>query len=89
MIDWSRAYQDALPYVDFLDRHANPNQRRSLGMQCTREITLASAPSGHCSAALCDYNTSSFSTVPGAVIVSIKCQSSIILPRPARIFTSG
>jgi len=27
MMDWTRAFADALPYRDFLDRHANPNQR--------------------------------------------------------------
>ena len=27
MIDWSSAFNSALPYVDFLDKHANPTQR--------------------------------------------------------------
>ena len=27
MIDWSTAFAEALPYTDFLDRHANPAQR--------------------------------------------------------------
>lgn len=27
MIDWSKAFEDALPYESFLDRHANASQR--------------------------------------------------------------